>query len=367
MRAVDLVKIGARRLANEIREEIYISGGPDGVKPQAIGAMVTERCNYKCLSCIFWRQESYPQEMELHQWQKALRDLQEFLGGFTIQFSGGEPFVYRPFVPLVEWCGANGIRWGVTTNGSSLSRTHCERIANARPLNVNISVDGATAKVHDHSRGVPGSLDRIEQGILHLREARERLGADFAIRIKPTVHHLNVQEMPALVDWAVANGATSIDFSPVRDGTPEVQSVLWIHRSDDKSLHEAVARLLELKRNGAPIETEDSKISSWPAHFRGETVVPTMAPCRVGLRNYCILPDGRVRTCWMYPDIGSVVCSSAREIWEGDTARAQRAEMMKCANFGSIHCASSCLAHRSIKQDAKRALLLLSRRKGAPA
>ena len=115
----------------------------------------------------------------------------------------------------MEWCAATGIRWSVTTNGSALSAKNARRLADARPLAVNISVDGATEAVHDHSRGIAGSLQAITRGIETLRTARSGCGASFAIRIKPTVHRGNFREMPVLVRWAEEVGATSIDFSPV--------------------------------------------------------------------------------------------------------------------------------------------------------
>ena len=67
---------------------------------------------------------------------------------------------------------------------------------------------------------VAGSMPHV-LGVVNLRGVKES-GAAFAIRIKPTVHRANFREMPALVRWAEAIGATSVDFSPVRAWTPEV-------------------------------------------------------------------------------------------------------------------------------------------------
>jgi hypothetical protein len=35
--------------------------------------------------------------MSLEQWIAAFTDVREFVGDFSVQFGGGEPFVFKPF------------------------------------------------------------------------------------------------------------------------------------------------------------------------------------------------------------------------------------------------------------------------------
>jgi radical SAM protein with 4Fe4S-binding SPASM domain len=358
MRLSTLVQLGGERIVQELREKAYLATGVDTTRPNAIGVVLTERCNYRCLSCACWRQPN-PEELSFEQWTAAFADLQDFIGNYIVDFGGGEPFVFKPFLSIVDWCHAAGLQWTMTTNGSSFSEKTARRVAAARPLAINISVDGATSAVHDHSRGVSGSLATITRGIATLRAARDEAGASFPIRIKPTVHRQNFREMPALLRWAQEVGASSVDFSPVRQWTPEVASELWLRPGDEAALHEVVQTLLAMKRDGAPIETENARMLGWAAHFRGEAAVQgAFRHCRVGLRDYCILPNGDVRSCWFYPVLGNVTRSTAREIWRGASAQALRHEMTHCPNYGEPKCATSCLAHRSVAQDARRAMLV---------
>jgi len=354
-----VVGAGIRRVVQEMREAVYLSTGADLTRPQTIGVVLTERCNYRCLSCACWRKQDDADEMSLEQWIAAFTDVREFVGDFSVQFGGGEPFVFKPFLDLIAWCRTTGISWSMITNGSAFSPKNAQRVADAQPIAVNISVDGATAAVHDHSRGVAGSLQTITHGIETLKAARRRSGASFAIRIKPTVHRANFREMPALVRWAEAIGATSVDFSPVRAWTPEVETQLWLGRADEEDLKAVMATLIAMKRAGAPIETEASRISSWDAHFRGESVAPSLGPCRVGLRDYCILPNGDVRSCWFYPVLGNVKNASARAIWRDAATQKLRERMTHCPHFGETKCASSCLAHRTLAEDVRRVVLMV--------
>lgn len=362
MKLGNVLSMGLRRIEQELREAVYIRTGRDATRPHVIQAMPTQRCNYKCLSCGCWRQEEPESELTLEEWQTSLASLRSFVGAMTVQFAGGEPFVYKPFVPLVEWCAAHDIGWGVITNGSAFTKEISRRVVAAQPVNISISVDGASAAVHDDSRGVRGSLAQIEKNIGHLREARDRAGARFPIRIKPVVHRRNLQEMPAAVEWAVKAGATTIDFNPVRHWTPEVETMLWVEEPDLPALQKVIDQLIEAKRQGAPIETEESKLRAMVDHFRGVTVRPSVAPCRAGLREYHINAVGDIFSCWYYPTIGNVREGlSAQEVWQGKKAAGQRHMQMTCSRFGSNECASSCLAHRTMGQDWQRVKMMLRR------
>ena len=112
--------LARKHIASSVVEPLYLRTGLDKTKPTAIHAMVTHRCNSRCQYCSFWSdsKDDPSEEMTIDQWKNALNGLKEFLGkGYFVEFSGGEPFVKKDFLELPRYCDANGIRWGVTTNG----------------------------------------------------------------------------------------------------------------------------------------------------------------------------------------------------------------------------------------------------------
>ena len=353
-----------KQIVQESLEALYLKTGLDATRPIAIRGQITERCNYRCRYCNFWRQESYPEEMTIEEWQNALLSLKSFIGSYIIQFSGGEPFIKPGFVDLLEFCHREKIGWGVITNGSAFNRRTVERVVAAGPTNIDISVDAATPDIHDFVRGVPGSLDRITRAIELLRSQRQQQDLDFPIRLKPTVHRLNFRYLPQLVEWAQQVGASTIDFSPVRTllHPSEIETELWLNdRKDIETLRDVVETLVTMKQQGAPIETSTGKLRGLPDHFAGNSVYHGVSPCRVGLRQYCIRPTGDVRVCWFYPTIGNVKTQEAKEIWYSHTTQELRSQMVSCTKFGSVACANSCLTHRSFSQEVKRGLLMLKR------
>ena len=157
-RTLDLVSLGSKHVRNALSEELYLRTGRDVTRPASIFAEVVERCNYKCRYCDYWRRPNYRQEMTIEEWQRALSSLKEFIGGFHVEFAGGEPYIKKGFLDLLRFCRDNDIHWGVTTNGGAyLNKKIVTQTVEARPFNINISIDSMDPKIHNYSRGVENS------------------------------------------------------------------------------------------------------------------------------------------------------------------------------------------------------------------
>jgi len=358
MRLGELAIVARNHTRNAFAEELYLRTGQDLTRPVTIQGIVNEVCNYKCRYCEFWRLPNYRVEMSIEQWQHAILDLKEFLGKFHIEFSGGEPYLKKDFVDLLEFCHEQGVTWGVTTNGSAfLSDRIVQRTVRARPFNINVSIDASRPDVHDYSRGIDGSLSRITEGLAKVVEARKEVGLSFPIIIKPVVHRLNFRYLPELVNWIQTIGGTAINFQPVDRWTPETYNELWIESPEDLADLAAVRdRLLAMKRAGAPILNSELILNAWELHFRGQKAPEAYRPCRVGMRNYFIRPDGDVEVCWHYAPIGNVRNTPARDIWYGEEARKRREETAACDSL----CLFTCLSQKTLADKAKMGLTLIT-------
>jgi MoaA/NifB/PqqE/SkfB family radical SAM enzyme len=360
---MELVGLGVMAInhgRNALAEELYLHTAIDRTKPVTIQGIVNEICNYKCRYCEFWRLPQYRPEMSIEEWKKALLDLKEFRGTYHIEFSGGEPYLKKGFIELLEFCHAQGLQWGVTTNGSAFMSDKIVRATlAARPFNINISIDSKRPEIHDYSRGIEGSLSRVLQGLSKVLAVRNEEGLSFPIIIKPVVHRLNFRYMPEMVEWIREIGATAINFQPVDRWTPETHNELWIENPKDfEDLIKVRDELIAMKRAGAPIMNSELVLAAWDKHFREEKASPEYMPCRVGLRNYFIRPDGEVEVCWYYKSIGNVRNSNAREIWHGEEAKQRRKETVACDSL----CLFTCLSQERLTHKVKMGLSLISRR-----
>jgi radical SAM protein with 4Fe4S-binding SPASM domain len=68
-------------------------------------------------------------------------------------------------------------------------------------------------------------------------------------------------------------------------------------------------------------------------------------PCRVGMRNYFIRSDGRLKVCSFFKPIGNVRTQTAPEIWRSEEARTRRKETVACDKL----CLFICLAQRTLQ------------------
>ena len=253
MNVLELARLGAHHVRNAVAEEIYSRTGRDVTVPVSIYGEVIERCNYKCRYCEYWRQPNYRDDMSIDDWKKALLDLKDFIGHFHIEFSGGEPYLKKGFVDLITFCGENGLKWGVTTNGGAFRN---EKVVDctvaAKPFNINVSINSHDAKIHDYSRGIDGSLSDIVTGIGNVARAKTRRGLDFPIIVKAVVHKLNFRQLPELVERVRDIGATAVNLQPVEQHTDEAKDEFWIGPDEFDDLIAVKECLIAMKRAGAP-------------------------------------------------------------------------------------------------------------------
>lgn len=356
MKVRNLAQLAIKHVRNDFMEELYLRTGMDNTKPVVVYGVINERCNYKCRYCEYWRLAQYEDEMTIEQWQKALLSLKDFIGSFHIEFSGGEPFLKKGFVDLLEFCHENGIKWGVTTNGSCLTEDVIKRVVAAKPFNINMSMDGHIAEIHNYARGVKGSLEKITKNLQNLIQEKKEQGESFPIIIKPTVHAKNLHIIKEIPQWVQEMGATAVNFQPVDRWSPETHDELWIEEDRFDELQTVVDDLLQQKRKGVPILNSELTLSMWPAHFREESAPASVGACRVGLRNYFIRTNGDVEVCWFFPPIGNVKTQSAEEIWGSEEAQQRRRETTSCDRL----CLFTCLSQKSIGDKVKMGMTLLT-------
>lgn len=352
-----LTELAWKHTQNALAEEVYIKSGFDRTRPVAFYGIVNERCNVKCRYCDFWRLPHYVDEMTIDDWKKALLSVKDFVGKFSINFSGGEPFIKPGFIDLLAWCSQNDISAGVTTNGSALTKRNAEKVVAARPFNVNISVDGPSAEIHDYLRGYPGLFDKLSAGIRYLVEERKRQNVAFPLTIKPTVNARNFRHLPALIEWVQAIGADSVSPQPMNRWTQETYDELWIEEADLPEFERVIEQVIEMKRAGAPVLTPEKVLSLLPDHFREKKAPRDLMPCRVGLRNFMIGVEGSVRMCPFddFPVIGNVKTQSAKDIWHGAFARKVRGDTVACEKL----CLITCVSQKSLLDKVKMGMQLL--------
>ncbi|HVC67695.1 MAG TPA: mycofactocin radical SAM maturase [Acidimicrobiales bacterium] len=128
---------------------------------QGLGAPIcltwelTYACNLACVHCLSSSGRRDPHELSTDE-SKALIDEFERMQIFYVNIGGGEPTIRADFWELVDYATAHHVGVKFSTNGSRITDGVAARLAASDYVDVQLSLDGATAEVNDAVRG-PGS------------------------------------------------------------------------------------------------------------------------------------------------------------------------------------------------------------------
>jgi mycofactocin radical SAM maturase len=130
---------------------------------------LTYACNLACVHCLSSSGRRDPRELSTQECRAVIDELQR-MQVFYVNIGGGEPTVRRDFWELVDYATAHRVGVKFSTNGSRITPQVAQRLAVSDYVDVQISLDGATAAVNDHVRG-PGSFEMAVAAMGHLAEA----------------------------------------------------------------------------------------------------------------------------------------------------------------------------------------------------
>ncbi|HWE69682.1 MAG TPA: mycofactocin radical SAM maturase [Acidimicrobiales bacterium] len=113
---------------------------------------LTYACNLACVHCLSSSGRRDPGELSTAEC-KQLIDEFERMQIFYVNIGGGEPTIRSDFWELVDYATAHHVGVKFSTNGSRITPAVAERLASSDYVDVQISLDGATAEVNDAVRG----------------------------------------------------------------------------------------------------------------------------------------------------------------------------------------------------------------------
>jgi mycofactocin radical SAM maturase len=158
---------------------------------------LTYACNLSCVHCLSSSGRRDPGELSTAEC-KAVIDELERMQVFYVNIGGGEPTVRPDFWELVDYATAHRVGVKFSTNGVKITPDVARRLAGSDYVDVQISLDGATAEVNDAVRGV-GSYDTAMRAMANLAQAGF---VGFKISVVMTRH--NVDQLDAFK--AIADG-----------------------------------------------------------------------------------------------------------------------------------------------------------------
>ena len=277
--------------------------------PDTIFWELTAACNLRCRHCVVAGGRREPRELSTARCLELAREMAE-LGVRRVAFSGGEPLLHPDFRRIAEQARACGLGLRLSTNGTPVTAKLAHWLRE-RFEDVQVSLDGSTAAIHEALRAQRGSFAAAVRGI------RALVAAGLPVTIGCLLSTLNEHNLQALVELAAELGAIRlrpIPFVPSGRGAEHAALELPPAR------FEALTRCLRDIRASASIEITslefeellDTEACS-PPSIRG-----TSLGC-AGARSYAtITPIGEVLPCHFFAGVraDSVADESLWSVWD---------------------------------------------------
>lgn len=235
--------------------------------PYAVLWELTHKCNLDCIMC--YNAPLAQPELSTEECFEILDQLAS-AGVLRLTLTGGEILTRRDFFAIAEHARLLGFALNLKTNGTLITATSADHIAAVQPVQVDISLLGATDHTFDAIAGSYHTLERVLRGIRLLQDRGVR------VKLNTLLMDLNAPERSAM-------------FEIARDLGVNYEQVFKISSTDDGANK---ASQHQLSRTQI---TEALHLDQSP--FTARQVEPENRTCSVGLSSCLISPYGEVFPC----------------------------------------------------------------------
>ena len=250
---------------------------PTGPHLKRLQIELTLTCNLACAYCYSSSGRNRKESLTLRQVLSVVDDAEK-LGCLSIDFTGGEFFLYPHWKNVIDYTYYKVIPLSIHTNGTALNRENIDYIAQKGLTHIQVSLDSEDPETHDLVRGRRGAHAKAVSGIRYARSI------GIPVNISVVLHKRNVHTAPNIVNWIVRNLKCKVLLDRVIPAGREVEANDSL---SPKEFYEAVAPLLS--RN-----VDQTRVCAGPTSERGAVVEPE---CGVAHSFVYLTATGEVALC----------------------------------------------------------------------
>ncbi|CAM4118311.1 radical SAM/SPASM domain-containing protein [Pseudoalteromonas byunsanensis] len=281
--------------------------------PNTVVWMTTNRCPADCVYCVIptlKANEIAPYELSTEQAFKFLEECVS-LGVKYINLHGGDPFLRKDMIDIIEYLLSNDVFVDVSTK-MPLRESLIERLAKAGLDTLQVSIDSHIPHLADAIVRVNNWLPKINQTIELCQKYDLKVRANIVVTAK------NI------------DGITNLLLHLIEDkGIKDIGMSSYLrseHKHDDSLLisHEQREALVGAV-NEIAAQYPDVEIGNIPLHSERDISlsIPGFGACSGGKTALVIGSDGECATCdrtmpYEQARIGNVKESTIKDIWNGD-------------------------------------------------
>ncbi len=273
---------------------------------------VTQRCNLECLHCgSDCGKKAGDDELSLEEWVHLIRGLPVMFPGKGLMpvISGGEPLCHPQFHRISKALGQSGLRWGMVTNGYTLTAEELLHFQTDGLVSLTLSLDGLEGS-HNWLRGKGDSYSRALASIKLATASSLPL-----VDVVTVVNQRNIGELDQLRRVLAQNGVKRWRiFSTFPRGRAKSHPELLLPEAQSRQLLEWIAQ--------ARTRPELPEVA-----FSCEAFLPAKVDaavrdepyfCRAGICIASVLSDGSISACPNIPRTlvqGNVRTDDLGKVW----------------------------------------------------
>jgi len=151
---------------------------------------LTRACQLKCLHCRAEAQyKRDPRELSFEEGKKLIDQIYEMNNPMLV-FTGGDPLMREDVFDIAEYAIKKGVRVSMTPSATpNVTKQAIEKAKEVGLSRWAFSLDGPTAKIHDHFRGTEGSFDLTIERIKYLHEL------EIPVQINTVISRYNIDHL----------------------------------------------------------------------------------------------------------------------------------------------------------------------------
>jgi len=309
---------------------------------------VTHRCDLACQHC-FQTDETHPENSDLTRDRlKKLMDELAALGVLWLTITGGEPFLRRDLMDILQDARDRRFAVSLKTAGHHINAQRAARLHEIGVRDVDISLYSHEPAVADAFTQTPGSWMRAVRGIKACVEA------GVAVTVRAGMTRFNFRKLRELKEFVLGIGATlRIDPSVnVRTNGDTSSLELALTAEERAEAWQLLGADVTMFLDGDPESCDGG----------GGFKHPGRSMCGAGTRTLSISAQGEVNPCLLHPaSAGNALTRPLREIWENSPVLQEirginYGEMAKtgCSGCGYQRTCHPCMALAATEHGANK-------------
>lgn len=268
---------------------------------------LTSRCNERCIHCYIPNSvKNAGEDMSYDMFCNIIDQFSE-MGGLHISLSGGEVFLHKDIIRIIQYCRKKDMEICILSNLTSLKDIQIPFIKAANVSYIQVSLYSMDAAIHDTITTIKGSHKKTKQALEKL------VAADIPVQISCPLMKANKDSYKDVLKYA-----QSLQIKAFSDyimmGRSDLETDNLVNRLSINETEKVIRDIIE----------NDNDYPQWIKNKRPyiESIdkerYAKQALCGVGLNNICVRENGDLFPCpgWQSMIVGNINNASLREIWE---------------------------------------------------